>query len=168
MKFNFKPLKKSDLPQLFQWLSLPHVVAWWREQKDWNVFEKKYGHYIEIDEVGPFFIFHEQKPIGYISWNETASDPIRTESYPQGTYGFDMFIADLDYVGKGYGPQIIKQFIKEILVPKNAVKVIIDPEIINTRAIRAYEKAGFKKTKIVQATDGTQQVAAQLMELDLV
>ena len=72
-----------------------------------------------------------------------------------------------DYLGKGYGQTIIKQFIDDIIMPMKPAKIIVDPEIINERAIHVYEKVGFKKKKIVETTDGTKMVTAQLMELDL-
>lgn len=60
----------------------------------------------------------------------------------------------------------IKQFINEIITPMNPALIIVDPEATNKLAIHVYEKAGFKKTKLVEATDGSQLVIAQLMELD--
>ncbi len=164
--FQFKPLQESDLPLLFDWLALPHVSAWWRETRDYKKFTDKYRNYIPRDDVGPFIMYHQEKSIGYISWHDVATDPTRPEKFPERTYGMDLFIADFDYLGKGYGPVLIKQFIKQIIMPMNPTKIIIDPEITNTRAIRVYEKVGFKKTKVVQATDGTKMVTAQLMELD--
>ena len=47
------------------------------------------------------------------------------------------------------------------------VKIIVDPEITNERAIHVYEKVGFKKTMIVEETDGSKMVTAQLMEMDI-
>ena len=167
MNFTFKPLTESDLPLLFEWLALPHVAEWWRETRDYKKFANKYRKWIEVDDVGPFIIYHQDTPIGYISWSNTATDPMRPENYPERTYGIDLFIADTNYIGKGYGSELIKQFIKQIIMPMKPVKIITDPEIANVRAIHVYEKVGFKKRKIVQATDGTQMVTAQLMELDV-
>ncbi len=45
-KFKFRPLKKSDLPCLFAWLSLPHVAQWWREVRDYKSVADKYGRWI--------------------------------------------------------------------------------------------------------------------------
>ncbi len=165
--FQFKPLIKNQLPLLFEWLSLPHISAWWRESKDYEVFAKKYKNSIAIDDVSPYLIYHDDKSIGYISWYNAAMCPIRTEKFPDPTYGIDLFIADTDYVGKGYGSKIIKQFIDEIIMPMKPKNIIVDPEITNERSIHVFEKAGFKKTKIVQSIDGSEMVTAQLMELDI-
>jgi aminoglycoside 6'-N-acetyltransferase len=164
--FKFKPLEILNFPLIFEWLSIPHVAQWWRESKDWEEFSDKYTKWIESEEVGPFMVYHEDKPIGYIQWYDVATDPIRKESYPERTYGIDLFIADLAYVGKGYGAVLITQFIKKIVMPLKPNLIITDPEITNLRAIHVYEKVGFRKTRIVEATDGTNLVTAQLMELE--
>jgi aminoglycoside 6'-N-acetyltransferase len=111
-------------------------------------------------------MYDGDKPIGYISWYDAAHCPVRNEEFPIPTFGFDLFIADTDYVGKGLGQKIIQQFIDEIIMPMHPAKIIVDPEITNERAIHVYEKIGFKKANIVQATNGTNMVTAQLMELD--
>ena len=165
--FNFKPLNNHQLPLLFDWLSFLHVSAWWRESRDYKTFRAKYEKKIIDPTIGQFLIYHNTKPIGFISWYDASICPIRTESFPRSTYGIDLFIADLEYVGKGYGQQIIKQFIDEIIMPMKPAKIITDPEITNTRSIHVFEKVGFKKTKVVEATDGSKMVTAQLMEMDI-
>ncbi len=64
----------------------------------------------------------------------------------------DLFIAEEDLLNKGYGTQIVQKFSDRLLADK-AKKVLIDPSADNKRAIRCYEKAGFKQVRI--AHDGT-------------
>jgi hypothetical protein len=40
---SFRPLSRSDFPLLQEWLSAPHVDAWWRERLDLASVEAKYG-----------------------------------------------------------------------------------------------------------------------------
>ena len=46
-------------------------------------------------------------------------------------------------VGAGHGSAIVRQFVEQ-LFEEGAPRVIIDPDPANGRAIRAYEKAGFR------------------------
>ena len=165
--FNFQPIQKKDLPLLFEWLGLPHVVEWWRESRDYNTFHPKYQQWMGDPTIGQFLICHDTKAVGFISWYDCAHCPIRAEEFPEATFGMDLFIADTDYIGKGYGQKVIKQFIDQILMPMEPKKIIVDPEITNARSVHVFEKVGFKKTRIVEATDGTQMVTAQLMEMDI-
>ena len=54
----------------------------------------------------------------------------------------DLFIGEEDYLNKGYGTKIVKQFEKKIFDEFNAKTIYIDPSVTNKRAIRCYEKAG--------------------------
>lgn len=60
-----------------------------------------------------------------------------------GTFCIDLFIAESDFLNKGFGTEIIKQFTKKLIHELNAKKILIDPAAKNKRAIRCYEKAGF-------------------------
>ncbi len=60
--------------------------------------------------------------------------------------GYDIFIGEEEYVGKGLGSHIMEQFLKEYVDPYYDA-CFVDPDPANVSAIRAYEKAGFKKVK---------------------
>lgn len=164
--FNFTLFKESNIPLLYEWLAHDHVAAWWRETRDYQKFYEKYKGRIEDNTIGCYFICHNNKPIGYIAWYDATNCPIRSQNYPEkGVYGFDVLIADTDYIGKGNGTKILQQFIDEIMMPLKPTKITVDPEVANERAIHVYEKLGFKKVKEVEATDGVDMVPAILMEL---
>ena len=64
-----------------------------------------------------------------------------------GVWAIDIFIGESDLHGKGIGSASLTLILKYLFHEEGAKKVIIDPEIDNERAIRAYEKARFKKVK---------------------
>ncbi|WP_416859558.1 GNAT family N-acetyltransferase [Mesorhizobium sp. M8A.F.Ca.ET.057.01.1.1] len=62
---------------------------------------------------------------------------------PFGTLGIDLSIGRPELVGIGHGSAIVRQFVED-LFEEGVPRVIIDPDPANIRAIRAYEKAGFR------------------------
>ena len=70
-----------------------------------------------------------------------------------GTRGIDLFIGELDMVNHGHGSAFIRTFIDRLLA-SGAPRVITDPDPENARAVRAYEKAGFVKDRMVDTPDG--------------
>ena len=74
-------------------------------------------------------------------------------SHPRGTRGIDQFIGELDMVDHGHGSAFIRAFIDRLLA-SGAPRVITDPDPANARAIRAYEKAGFVRDRMVDTPDG--------------
>jgi aminoglycoside 6'-N-acetyltransferase len=72
---------------------------------------------------------------------------------PSGTRSLDQFIGEADMLGRGHGSAFIRAFTERLLA-KGTPRVVIDPDQANTRAIRAYEKAGFEKDRMVETPDG--------------
>lgn len=163
----FVSLTEADLPLMLTWFALPHVAAWWHESNDLNFVAAKYRSKLSGGKRDQFLIWIAGRPVGYIQWNDAAEDPLWNGLYQAGTYGVDVLIGDPNFVGKGYGPRVLVQFIKEHLLPLNPQKIIVDPEIENIRAIRCYEKVGFVKTQEWdEPFDDGRVVKVQLMELN--
>ena len=72
---------------------------------------------------------------------------------PPGSRGIDQSIGVPELLGRGHGSAFIRQFIEGKLA-SGAPRIVTDPDPGNARAIRAYEKAGFSKTKLVDTPDG--------------
>jgi aminoglycoside 6'-N-acetyltransferase len=73
---------------------------------------------------------------------------------PEGTRGIDQMIGVPEMVGQGHGSGFIRAFIERLLADTTP-RVVTDPDPENARAIRAYEKAGFVRDKLVDTPDGT-------------
>ncbi len=84
------------------------------------------------------------RPVAYLQ----SYDPHLEEDHPYadqpfGTLGIDLVIGPPALTGIGHGPAIVTQF-TEALFEEGAPRVIADPHPDNGRAVRAYEKAGFR------------------------
>ena len=151
---SFRALERTDFPLLQQWLSAPHVDAWWHEPLDLRGLEQKYGPRIDgIEKVHVFIIEHEDRPIGWIQWYRWSDYPdhaaqLTTE---QGAAGIDLAIGEVSSVGIGLGPIAIRRFVFGVVsIEPGIVCVVTDPEEENRRSHRAFEKAGFTQVKTVQ------------------
>ena len=56
-------------------------------------------------------------------------------------------------LGRGHGSAFIRAFAERLLA-NGTPRIVIDPDPANARAIRAYEKAGFERDRIVETPDG--------------
>ncbi len=56
---------------------------------------------------------------------------------------FGILIGDINFRGKGIGPEFIHACFHEILIPMNITKLVLSVSKLNRNAIRAYTKAGF-------------------------
>lgn len=139
--YDFRPVIKADLPTIKAWLAQSHVAEW-RGDADKQLAEIE-GH-IDSISVEPLIVELDGRPIGYLqSYDPHMEDDHPYHDQPFGTLGVDLTIGMPELVGIGHGSAILRQFVEE-LFEEGALRVIVDPDPRNKRAIHAYEKAGFR------------------------
>jgi aminoglycoside 6'-N-acetyltransferase len=139
--YEFRPVVAEDLPMLDLWLERPHVAEWWDDEED-KLAEIRAA--MADPSTKPFVIELDGRPIGYIqSYDPHLEEGHPYRDQPKGTLGIDQFIGEPELVGVGHGSRLIAAFVNR-LFGQGAQRVIIDPDPANARAIRAYEKAGFR------------------------
>ena len=79
--------------------------------------------------------------------NQELFDEYQYDKITKNVYGVDLFIGEPDYWGQGIGTSIMKIITQYLFNKKQAYSIILDPHIDNSRAIRCYEKVGFKIIK---------------------
>jgi aminoglycoside 6'-N-acetyltransferase len=149
--YEFRPMTEADLPLLHRWLNEPHVTRWWGEPA--AQFDLVSGD-LDVEAVDQFIVATGARPFGYIqcydphAWPDNGFGP----QLP-GTRGIDQFIGEPEMVGCGHGSAFVRQFI-EARLAAGVPRVITDPVPDNARAIRAYEKAGFRQQGLVNTPNG--------------
>ena len=149
MNIQFKPVTVDDLPLLEGWMAQPHWREWWGEPHGEiaNICDMIEGK----DTTRPFLFHIDGKPAGYIQYwhvghHQNPSWISRNPwlaDLPRDAIGVDLSIGDGDDLSKGFGTAALKAFV-DILRSLGHSTIIIDPDPDNARAIRAYEKAGFR------------------------
>jgi len=141
-RYGFRPVTEEDFPVLAAWLAEPHVARWWDEAE---VELAQIREHMESISVEPLIVEFDGRPIGYMqSYDPHLEDGHPYQDQPFGTLGIDISIARPELLGIGHGSAIVRQFADELFA-EGAPRIIIDPDPGNQRAIRAYEKAGFKR-----------------------
>ncbi len=153
--FRFRPLTSDDFPLLLEWLSKEHVMQWWNDGDD--TLEKVMRHYGQKDDAARFILVEveegSEKSIGYFQYYLVPDDSI----------GIDQFIGEEDYLNRGVGEKTIRMFIDLIMQQRKPSNIIVDPSPDNKRAIKCYEKVGFRHYGTKKAEDGC---LAYMMRLD--
>jgi len=147
-----------DLPMLHEWLNRPHIVEWWNgERPSLDEVVAQYStHVLTEAKVTPYIGMLGEQPFAYAQsyvalgagdgWWEDETDP--------GVRGIDQSIADPELLGQGLGTRLVRSLVDLLFSDSQVTKVQTDPAPDNLRAIRCYEKAGFRRLKIVETPDG--------------
>jgi len=152
MPIELRPLERSDLPLLANWLSRPHVEKWWRESADIETVEAEYGPMIDgSDPTDGFIVFKEGQPMGFVQryliadypdWQRTIA--AASDSVPAA--GIDYLIGDENETGRGLGPQMIATLVDDCWVTYPDIHAIVVDVLQENRASwRALEHAGFHR-----------------------
>jgi aminoglycoside 6'-N-acetyltransferase len=148
--YDFVPLRAADLPLIRRWLETPHVSEWWHDPAE--QFELVSGD-LDHPDMAQLIVALNGRPFAYLQCYNLSDWNTGFGPQPPGTRGLDQFIGDIDMVGRGHGSAFIRDFAQRLLA-NGTPRVVIDPDPTNTRAIRAYQKAGFENDRIVDTPDG--------------
>lgn len=140
-RYSFRRVSEADLPILATWLAEPHIAEWWDNPETELAAIREQ---LESVSFKPFIVELDGVPIGYLQ----TYDPHREDAHPYrdqpvGTLGVDLSIGRPELVGIGHGSALLRQFV-DGLFARGVPRVVIDPDPANARAVRAYEKAGFR------------------------
>jgi RimJ/RimL family protein N-acetyltransferase len=155
MRLKFRSLTSDDFPLMLEWLSKEHVKQWWDDGEDTP--EKVARNYGEEEGLERFILVEAEesgeKPLGYFQHYRV----------PDGSIGIDQFIGEEDYINRGVGTKAIRMFVEMIMREHKPSRIILDPSPDNQRAIRCYEKVGFRHYETKEGVEGG---LAYMMQLD--
>ena len=159
-KITFRPMREQDLPMLQEWIGRPHVREWWAgDDADIGAeeFRARYLPRVMAEEnVTPYIVTMDGRPIGYAQsyvamgsgdgWWADITDP--------GVRGIDQFLCEASDLGKGLGTRMVEALVARLFADPSVTRIQTDPDPRNARAIRCYEKAGFRAVGTIVTPDG--------------
>jgi aminoglycoside 6'-N-acetyltransferase len=139
-RVRLRPVQEGDRAALIAVLSDPTVVEWWDTrgaehsaddliagEPDWHVFG------IEVDG----------ELAGSIQATEEGDPDYRHA-------GIDIFMS-APFQGRGLGTDAVRTLARWLFDTRGHHRLTIDPAAANARAIRAYEKVGFRRVGVMRA-----------------
>jgi len=158
-RYVFRPVADDDVDLLVGWLNDPRVGEWW-EGVTVTYDEDYVRRELFSDEwVTRAIVELDGEPIGWQQWY-ALDGPEEHEwraayGIPMGSgvYGIDQTIGESRLHGRGLGSAQVRAVSDWLLGPDGpgAAFVVTDPIVENERAVRAYEKAGFVKVRVLPA-----------------
>jgi aminoglycoside 6'-N-acetyltransferase len=150
-RYLFQPMSAADLPMIRSWLAAPHVAEWWGDPDEQFALLRDDLAHPAMDQ---FVVSLGGHPFAYLQcYDPTAWSDNGFGAQPSGTRGIDQFIGAPDMMGQGHGAAFIRSFVDDLL-HAGTPRVVTDPDPDNSRAVRAYEKAGFFQHRLVDTPDG--------------
>ena len=141
-----RPATRRDGALIRSWLADPSIQDWWgplsATEAEVNIALSSAYAICRIIEC-------DGEPVGYCHAVDATlwGDQLPEELQP-GTWDLDIFVASERHRGRGIGQTALAALKDEVFSTTLAVAVCVFPSIRNERAVRAYEKAGFRWRRI--------------------
>jgi aminoglycoside 6'-N-acetyltransferase len=131
-----RPGRPEDADRLFQIRNEPGVPRWWGSVDIEEIGEE----FIEADDG--FIIEADGEVVGAIQYHE-ENEPMYRHA------GVDIFLTTSRH-GEGLGTEALRVLAGYLFEERGHHRLTIDPAADNTAAIRAYERAGFRRVGIMR------------------
>ena len=142
---------ESDLPLMYKWLTDDRVLEYYEGRDVRFTMETLSAHYSEeLPDGSRVILEYRNVPIGYGQVYQLSGNLFDEYNYPDNgktVFAMDQFIGEPEYWNKGIGTSYLKLIADYLKKQKAADIILLDPHKNNYRAIRAYEKAGYKIIK---------------------
>jgi aminoglycoside 6'-N-acetyltransferase len=133
-----RPLAEGDVTRLVDLGAHPEVARWWPTITAESLLAQARG---EDDAVG-YAIVVEGELAGVIQHYEETDEEFRHA-------GIDLWLG-VPFQGRGLGTDAVRTMARHLVRDRGHHRLVIDPAAHNERAIRAYQKAGFRRVGVMR------------------
>jgi aminoglycoside 6'-N-acetyltransferase len=132
-----RPLAAGDEAELLRIHRTPEVMRWWDAPAEGFPWEESQSTRLTIEVDGAV--------AGLIQFWEEPEPKYRHA-------GIDLFL-DPALHGRGLGTEAVRRIVRQLVEERGHHRVTIDPATANAAAIRAYEKAGFRRVGVMRSSE---------------
>ena len=148
-----RKLRIEDANLLSKWLSNSDVLEYYEgRDKPFDVDKVIQKFFDQNDSETRCIVEYVGKEIGYLQFyelDEVAFSGYGLKASKERVYGMDQFIGEVEFWNRGIGTKLVTATVQYLIDQKLADKIVMDPQVVNERAIACYEKCGFTKVKML-------------------
>jgi len=134
-----RPLADEDAPRIVELGADPEVARWWPGLTHEHVLDKARG---DDDGAVVFAIVVDGDVAGMIQYFEENDEDFRHAS-------IDLFLGT-PHQDRGLGADAVRTMARHLVDDRGHHRLTIDPAAHNERAIRCYEKVGFRRVGVMR------------------
>jgi aminoglycoside 6'-N-acetyltransferase len=138
-RVRLRPLEERDFDRLVEIGAEPDVSRWWPDISRADMAELAASQ--EDDTVG-LTIEWDGRIVGMVQFHEETTPEFRHA-------GIDIFMAS-ECHGQGLGADAVRTLARHLFDERGHHRLTIDPAAANERAIRCYERVGFRRVGVMR------------------
>ena len=130
-----RPLAEEDVARIVELGTDPEVARWWAGIDETYIREK-------VTDGVTFAILDGGEVAGMIQYHEEDNEEYRHA-------GMDLFLGT-PFQDRGLGTEAVRTLARHLIETRGHHRLTIDPAASNERAIRCYEKVGFRRVGVMR------------------
>ena len=134
-----RPATTADIPELVAIRETPEVHRWWRGGPD---LAAEIAEDLADADTRTLAIVHRGRVAGAIQWAAETEPDYRHAN-------IDIFL-DPALHGRGLGTDAVRTLARHLFTEQGHHRVVIDPAVDNTAAVRCYTRAGFRPVGVMR------------------
>lgn len=144
-----------DFALMLKWMTDPETMRWWDGMTQQYTMERVVaGYWRHVrQQVQPCILEWQGAAVGYCQFCrvDAESYEVPQEEYysfvsaGEVVYGIDLFIGETVVRDRGVGTRLLRLLMQALFSEYGADALLVDPKTHNARAIRCYEKCGFRR-----------------------
>jgi aminoglycoside 6'-N-acetyltransferase len=139
-RLRLRPVGPGDRSRLREILSEPSVARWWTPGSPDHVVDE----WLELDDDTTILVIEvDGRVVGSLQFFEESGEDYRHAS-------IDLFL-DTTHQDQGLGSEALRTVARHLFEERGHHRLTIDPAAANVRAIRAYERVGFRRVGIMRS-----------------
>lgn len=136
--FTLRPLLRSDAHDVLALLRQPGVARWWGEYDDAKLDRDFY----DPAWAYTYLVIVGSELAGILQFHEVPDPDYKSA-------GVDITLGE-PYQDRGLGTKALRRLVRYLIEERGHHRITIDPATDNPRAIRVYEKVGFKPVGVMR------------------
>ena len=141
-RIRIRDLAPEDLDVLAEILAHPSVSHWWPDYDRDRVQREMFSPDADDDDEVWLAIELDGRTVGLIGYYEEDEFEYRHA-------GMDLTLHP-DFHDQGLGSDAVRTLARWLIEERGHHRLIIDPDVNNARAVRCYEKVGFKPVGVMR------------------
>ncbi len=136
-EIKLRTFEDNDIETMKNWLAKDYIIKWYLDAEDWlTEITNRHGEYHWINH---FIVMSEEKAIGFCQYYDVFAAKDLEDWYqveePEKVFSIDYLIGDEEFLGKGYGKEIVRRLVELIKTnEEKAEAIIVQPDKENAQS----------------------------------
>lgn len=143
-KITLRPFEDTDVELYTSWLNKDYILKWYNDPREWlDEVTARRGEYAWINH---FIVMCSGAPIGFCQYYDcyNAKELWYSVARPDDFYSIDYLIGEEDFLGKGYGKELVRVLTERIRATGKANRIVVQPDEGNGASNGALRANGYQ------------------------